>query len=262
MCIRDYGMLKIQRHGVFSLTFDYERFKYRMLECKRNYARPGALYVDHLLNKNDIDIPGISEHWLFPHSLNFLGSINVKYDYAAVCDNDLCTPPSCSGCYARGKGGVALWHKRLSHCISNIDTGDDRIIGIDLSLKNGTHLVIFCVYLPSSNYNNDFYFEYLNTLCDIYDQHSSYAQVVFLGDFNTQIRGPKRTINVTSRVRAAHRFLEQTDMFSLNMCSFCEGPPYSFAPYETNENRTMIDHIIVQSGMTDLFTNCSIIDEH
>ena len=53
---------------------------------------PGALYVDHLLNKNDIDILGISEHWLFPHSLNFLGSINVKYDYASVCDNDLCTP--------------------------------------------------------------------------------------------------------------------------------------------------------------------------
>ena len=70
---------------------------------------PGALYVDHLLNKNDIDILGISEHWLFPHSLNFLGSINVKYDYVAVCDNDLCTPPSCNGCYARGKGALPYY---------------------------------------------------------------------------------------------------------------------------------------------------------
>ena len=87
---------------------------------------PGALYADHILTKNNIDILAISEHWLFPNSLKFLSSINVHYDYSGASDEDLCHPSTGSGIYCRGKGGVALlWHKRLSHCIRNVDTDDD-----------------------------------------------------------------------------------------------------------------------------------------
>ena len=52
----------------------------------------GSLYLDHLLTKCCIDVCCISEHWLFPHSLNFLGSINSNYEYVAVSDEDLINP--------------------------------------------------------------------------------------------------------------------------------------------------------------------------
>ena len=85
----------------------------------------------------------------FPHSLNFLNTINPDYDSTSV--SDLAHPIT----YARGKGGVAImWNRRLSHCISRIDTNDDRIVGVSL---HGIHLTIFSVYLPSSNYASDFF---------------------------------------------------------------------------------------------------------
>ena len=124
---------------------------------------PGALYADHILTKNNIDILAISEHWLFPNSLKFLSSINAHCDYSGASDEDLCHPSTGSGIYCRGKGGVALlWHKRLSHCIRNVDTDDDRIIGIDINLKNNVHIVCFGVYLPSSNYSNELFYEYID----------------------------------------------------------------------------------------------------
>ena len=224
---------------------------------------PGALYADHILTKNNIDILAISEHWLFPNSLKFLSSINVHYDYSGASDEDLCHPSTGSGIYCRGKGGVALlWHKRLSHCIRNVDTDDDRIIGIDINLKNNVHIVCFGVYLPSSNYSNELFYEYIDKLSDLHAQHSAHAHVIFLGDFNAQISGPKRTVNLNRRGVYLSNFIDQTNMRSLNMSAECHGPLYSFCPYKTIDNRTMIDHIIVPVGLSSLFFHCAILDEH
>ena len=203
----------------------------------------------------NIDILAISEHWLFPNSLKFLSSINVHYDYSGASDEDLCHPPTGSGIYCRGKGGVALlWHKRLSHCIRNVDTDDDRIIGIDINLKNNVHIVCFGVYLPSSNYSNELFYEYIDKLSDLHAQHSVHAHVIFLGDFNARISGPKRTVNLNRRGVYLSNFIDQTNMRSLNMSAECHGPLYSFCPYKTIDNRTMIDHVIVPVGMSSLFS--------
>ena len=221
----------------------------------------GALYVDHIIGKYNIDILAISEHWLFPHSLNFLGSINVNYEYAGVCDADLCHGHGRS--YPRGKGGVALlWHKRLSHCIHNIDIDDDRIVGIDITLKHKVHIVCFSVYLPSTNCSNELYLEYIGKLSDLYAQHSSYAFVVFLVDFNSPVSGSQRDSNRNSRGRALTNLLEQINMCSMNMSDIRQGPSYSFSPYKTSERQTMIDHIVVPIVFTDLFSKCVILDEH
>ena len=37
---------------------------------------PGALYMSHFINSNCIDVIGLYEHWLFPHSLSLLDSID------------------------------------------------------------------------------------------------------------------------------------------------------------------------------------------
>ena len=81
---------------------------------------PGSVFLSHYLTKMDIDIIGISEHWLFPQSLIFLNYIDANYEYYTKCDNDL-TLPLDGATRRRGKGGVAfLWHKRISKYRINI----------------------------------------------------------------------------------------------------------------------------------------------
>ena len=129
-------------------------------------------------------------------------------------------------------------------------------------LIHGIHLTIFSVYLPSSNYASDFFQEYTNKLADLYAQYSPYSHVLYLGDMNVQINGPRCQVKSCFRVNAMLRFLEQTNMLSINVQDLCEGPTYTFAPYSANTNRTMIDHIIVNKNVTDLFTKCVIFEDH
>ena len=48
-----------------------------------------ASYLDCLLKDNDVDVIGLSEHWLYNSSLAFLGSINNNYTSYALADPDL-----------------------------------------------------------------------------------------------------------------------------------------------------------------------------
>ena len=224
---------------------------------------PGTLYLDHILNQNRLDICALCEHWLFPHNLNFLGCINNKYDFTGKSDADLINRISGNNQYSRGKGGVALiWNKNLSQCVSVIDIDDDRIVGIDISLNNNAHLVIFSVYLPSTNYSNDYYSEYITKMSDLFAQYSVYASVIFLGDMNTQIKGPRCDANKTFRTKEMGIFLQQTEMCSLNVLNSCHGPKYTFSPYTSTDNRTLIDHILVPVSMVDLFSNCAVLSDH
>ena len=130
---------------------------------------PGSLYLDHLLTKHCIDVCCISEHWLFSHSLNFLGSINSKNEYVAISDEDLINPFSSKINYHRGKGGVAiLWNKCLSYCVSNTNLNDDRVIGIDIKIQSDVHIVIFSVYLPCRGMPTDMYKEYIRHSCSVF----------------------------------------------------------------------------------------------
>ena len=81
---------------------------------------------------------------------------------------------------------------------------------------------------------------------------------------NSQINGPRCITKSSFRVRAVERFLQQTQMCSigLNVQPICEGPKYIFFPYTSNENITLIDHIIAENSLTDLYTRCSILKEN
>ena len=48
-----------------------------------------ASYANKLLKKHQIDILGLSEHWLSDSNINFLESINRNYTGFGVSDNDL-----------------------------------------------------------------------------------------------------------------------------------------------------------------------------
>ena len=112
---------------------------------------PGTVYLSEFLQSYNIDVIGLSEHWLFPHSIDFLHSIDCEFEYFGKCDSDLYTPID-GAMRQRGKGGVALlWHKRISKQVSHVQIDDDRIIAIDVILENNLHLIIICIYMPSSD---------------------------------------------------------------------------------------------------------------
>ena len=68
-----------------------------------------ATYLSNSLKYRNVDICGISEHWLYEKDLHFLNQIDNYYNSYAVSDNDLKLP----GRRRVGKGGVAiLWHRK------------------------------------------------------------------------------------------------------------------------------------------------------
>jgi hypothetical protein len=83
--------------------------------------------LSEILDKHEIDIYGISEHWLKNYNLDYLNSIDNMYICYAVSDKNLMLLSN----RRVGKGGVAIfYHAKYKHCITHLDIDDDRIIGI------------------------------------------------------------------------------------------------------------------------------------
>lgn len=53
-----------------------------------------ATYLSNSLKYRNVDICGISEHWLYEKDLHFLNQIDNYYNSYAVSDNDLKLPGS------------------------------------------------------------------------------------------------------------------------------------------------------------------------
>ena len=51
-----------------------------------------ASYLSNTLKQFDIDICGVSEHWLYQKDFHFLDSVHKSYNHAAVADFDLEKP--------------------------------------------------------------------------------------------------------------------------------------------------------------------------
>lgn len=91
----------------------------------------GIPYLDKELKAKNIDICGISEHWLRPENSYLLNTFNKNYTSHVVVNNDC---RAVNGCRI-GKGGVAfLWKNDLSSQIEVIDTLDDRLAMIKVIL--------------------------------------------------------------------------------------------------------------------------------
>ena len=69
-----------------------------------------STYLTNILAQRNIDICGISEHWLYKKDLMFFDKLDSSYKSHAVADISLNFP----GRRKVGKGGVAiLWHKNI-----------------------------------------------------------------------------------------------------------------------------------------------------
>ena len=156
-------------------------------EIKVTGVMASASYLCDVITQGEIDICGISEHWLSPNNLYFLDTISNDYNYHAVCDNDLYS------CKTRkvGKGGVAiLWNNRYDNYVVPLNIDSDRIVGIQLQNSPGDFVFIFQVYLPCSNHNIE---KYNDCIALLYDLHSSFCDhglTVCIGDFNARVFTP------------------------------------------------------------------------
>ena len=89
-----------------------------------------AFYLSHLLGRHQLQMLGLSEHWLNSSNLQFLSNIHKDYLVYGVIDNDLRTP----GCRTIGKGGVAImWHRTLNSCVTPLDIDSDCICGVNFA---------------------------------------------------------------------------------------------------------------------------------
>ena len=218
-----------------------------------------APYISRLLSEHDLDILGLSEHWLYPDSINFLSTVDTHYEVLAACDStlDVCST------WRRGKGGVALlWRKHLSPSISKLNLDDDRILGISISSKSSRNLFIFMVYLPSTSLPNDYFMDYVQKLQDVYDAYSPAGDIIVMGDLNCEIRGNRYPCaRDTVRERAIDNWLKSSALYSVVSDRVCDGPLYTFDPYDSGQNRSLIDHMVIPYSMEDQVTSCRVVDD-
>ena len=128
-----------------------------------------STYLCDTLVQRNIDICGISEHWLYEKDLHFFDEMDSNYRSDAVSDVSLNFP----GRRRVGKGGVAiLWHQKHDQNIVPLYIDDDRIIGIKYNCMSNCVIYFFQMYLPCSNYSLLTYTEYLDKIRNIMNLYS------------------------------------------------------------------------------------------
>ena len=218
-----------------------------------------VLYLDSLLEKMDIDIMVISEHWLFNDNLCFLDAIHSKYTSHAASDCSLNPLDP----YRRGKGGIGImWKCCHSPLIHKIECESDRIIGISFQMDRLHSLTIIAVYLPDPNYGEELFCECLEKLQDLYHTYSQISEVIIMGDFNAHL--PKdSSAHSTLKPRSTNlrNLLGNMNMISVNTSSKCTGPDYTYQGFKGGPT-SMIDHICLNDTKTDLIETCCIIEDN
>lgn len=168
---------------------------------------------DTLLNYN-IDICGLSEHWLYEHNLFFLNSLTSEYRCHAISDYSLALPSN----RKIGKGGVAiLWHKRLDMRVTPLPLDDDRIIGIQVQIQPDLYMFVFQLYLPCSNHSIESFRRYIDKLYNLWFMYRESGIPIFIGDVNTDVK----TDSSSTREQLFCNFLYNTNYLSLNKLDSC-----------------------------------------
>ena len=203
-----------------------------------------------VMEGGNIDIVGISEHWLTPSNQHFLGSLSSDYEYTAVCDDN-----NEKGSRGKlGKGGVSImWHKRLTDRVQPLDIDDHRVIGIKLQLSPNNVMFIFQVYMPCTNHSLDTFKRHLNMLYDLYNCYQDQGYVIFMGDFNASVcrKTPR------SRDRLLSTFLSDCNMCAINTMNNFSCITNTFVSYD-GTMYTAIDYILVPQECLDFVSHCEV----
>lgn len=207
-------------------------------------------YLCNALSAQEVDICGISEHWLFEHDLQFLNSIDNMYYSHAVSDFSLTLPSN----RRVGKGGVCLlWKRTLNDIIIPLDVDDDRIIGIEVKTSPSTLLYIFQVYIPCVNHGNNVFKRYMEKVENLFYSYSQKGMVIVMGDFNAEL-------NIRNQRNAYFaESLRRNNILSVNGTML--NSTYTNISYNGGVG-SLIDHILLASEKFDLIVDCYIPDDN
>lgn len=125
-------------------------------------------------------IIALQEHWLMPHDIDFLSSIDDEFAYTGVSPMDL-SKGMISG---RPWGGVSLlWNKKIFENVSIVKCDNTRMCAIKI-VKGQRSLLVFSVYMPTDKTANLVEFtDCLGSLAAIVGNEDAEC-VYILGDFN------------------------------------------------------------------------------
>ena len=138
------------------------------------------------------DIILIQEHWYFHCQLTKLEEVNgfMSGIGKAVDTNNPILPVQ----MPRGYGGVAvLWKKNISHLVSPIPDGGNRIQGIEIAGDKPT--LLLSVYMPCKGLkaNLEDYDDCLAQVHEILQKYGKTHYIIVGGDFNEDITSQKIT---------------------------------------------------------------------
>jgi hypothetical protein len=215
-----------------------------------------STYLSTILGARDIDVCGISEHWLRDRDQHFMNSIHPNYDTFCMSDKALCF-----GGRNYGKGGVALmWKKQYTNNVVCLPLEDDRLIGIQIHLQDHSFIFFIQVYLPSRNNGIERYNEYIDILCDVIYRYSNKGKVIIMGDFNAHLQGYSFLKDNDSRSNKLYDFLTCNNYVAVNSLPLCQGAKSTFVSYD-GLCESLIDHILSPVEMLDLVDCCEILDD-
>ncbi|CAC5390407.1 unnamed protein product [Mytilus coruscus] len=145
--------------------------------------------------------------------------IDSKYKiYAKSVDEILPTTQKCSN---YRKGVALLVSSNIDrYVVHEIDVDSDRIIGIKMHLPNDVTIFFFCVYLPAASLSVELFKEYVDLLHELYSVYSQNGIVIFAGDFNAKVQGPRVSVVQDDRSKLLRRVLDKFSLISLNTQNF------------------------------------------
>ena len=148
-----------------------------------------SLCLCDMLVQTKCDIAIICEHKLKCINANYLDTMNRDYCSMVCIENCDSNDHVTNRTAFLGKGGVGIMYKKtLQFSVVEIpDIASPRIIGVELRRKHSRPLYIFGVYLPSDS-NVQSYVNELNLLEALFNNYSSYGDVIIGGDFNASCK--------------------------------------------------------------------------
>ena len=151
-----------------------------------------------------------------------------------------------------------FWGKNLTGVTAVTEVILDRACAIRMQTDDGGVLYFVSVYLPAQGCDES-YEASLDDVTEIIESREPYANVVVLGDFNSDIGsrgGPRGVRKATPRGCKLLNFLNRHAMTALNMCKLATGPVDT---YMGNVNGTTLDYIALPSQMLTCVTECRVL---
>ena len=253
-------MLEIKFHTMFLFRFySVLMASLSLLTWNATGLMSSSVYLSDLLQKNNIDVCGVSETWLYPWDGHFVNSIHTNYYGVSSSTYQSQYLNPCARMVR--KGGVALvWKKSLNASVRVLDTNDERIIGISLQYENGSCCFIFKMYFPSSGHRYEEFIEYIEKLHDIVNFYSMQGNIYIMGDLNVHLNGTAFIKPLDRRGYALQDFLNVHDYISAGTLPLTTGALTTLVSYSM-QSQSLIDHILILAYTIGKIISCKILDD-